>query len=69
MMVGNVENAKFIKPGWKPTPSMYDLNKKSDPEDEKPIKILIDLSKKEKIGAPNGVFRMNNAKINWKAKP
>ena len=43
---------------------MYDLNKKSDPEDEKPIKILIDLSKKEKIGAPNGVFRMNNAKIN-----
>lgn len=42
---------------------MYDLNRKSEPEEEKLINILIDLSKKEKIGAPKGVFKINNAKI------
>ena len=69
MIVGKVENAKLIKPGWNPTPSIYDLNRKSEPEEEKPINILIDLSKKEKIGAPKGVFKINNAKISWNINP
>ena len=62
MIVGKVENAKLIKPGWNPTPSIYDLNRKSEPEEEKPINILIDLSKNEKIGAPKGVFKINKKK-------
>ena len=69
MIVGRVENAKLIKPGWNPTPSIYDLKRKSDPEDEKPINIFIELSKNENIGAPKGVFKINNAKISWKINP
>ena len=69
MIVGRVENAKLIKPGWNPTPSIYDLKRKSDPEDEKPINIFIELSKNENIGAPKGVFKINNAKISWKFYP
>ena len=69
MIVGKVENAKLIKPGWNPTPSIYDLNRKSEPEEEKPINILIDWSRNEKIGAPKGVFKINNAKISWNISP
>ena len=69
MIVGKVENAKLIRPGWNPIPSIYDLKRKSEPDEEKPINILIDLSKNENIGAPKGVFKINNAKISWKISP
>ena len=69
MIVGKVLKAKLIKPGWNPTPSTYDVNKKLAPESEKLIKVVIALSRKLKIGVPKGVLRIKTAKINCNPNP
>ena len=69
IMVGRALKAKFIRPTWKPTSGINDLNKKSPPASEKLINLLMILSKKPNSGFPNLVLRMKIANNHCNPKP